>query len=593
MSMSSETHSHDANGAPEPVLSQQTEGKRAACDRCRGQKLRCLRQAPGRTTEPGKCVRCSTAGAICCFSASKRAGRRPNSSNVKPTDRKLKGKFPPRGQAATTERESLENETSNEDMYEDQQEDDDTDQPMEGTFNSEDEVKAEQTNLGDVFIPQPLITSFMNDTNWGPVADIPWIDECMAAPYDPDSVTTSTGLDSFIQDYNWSLPTGSPTSQFSHTQMPNFAANLMAENVKAHDELVPSSSTSTFGQKVLDPQTISTGAESADEPLTINMIDARPMAMDNSNTIGETTSDPVGFNKDVHHRRMQELSELGMSLYSQVVSNEEYQQTQSSASSVPCEQFVGDMLKSSATFLKLLGSFYPSSVSQESPSKASAWSSGDEEISPSEVSIFSDYSDVATNTSTTTATTASSDRRQTYQWRPSGSTVSLPSLYGNVNQSREDAKPSVTDMTTILQLLTCYIRIIHLHSIFYTQIHDCLTSRPNKRGNQLSPVFPGMQIGDLCLDGFPNFQIKLLLQISTHLLGEIEKALGLPEGYRISIRDPQSQGILEASVSVQFVEMTMRENMRTGLMGIEKDRIQSIREKLGSLRCLLKGTINI
>ena len=86
--------------------------------------------------------------------------------------------------------------------------------------------------------------------------------------------------------------------------------------------------------------------------------------------------------------------------------------------------------------------------------------------------------------------------------------------------------------------------------------------------------------------------MKLLLQISTHVLGEIEMLLGLPEGYRISKKNPQSQGILETSVSVQFVEMTMRENGRIGL-GIEWDRVKSIRDKLGSLRVLLKGTINI
>ena len=592
--MSSEVHPHDADGATEPVTPQQSEGKRAACDRCRGQKLRCLREAPGKNTEAGKCVRCSTAGAICCFSASKRAGRRPNSANVKLADRKPKGKSSQREEAPRKERESLGNQTSNENSYEDQQEDDDKDQPMESAFKSEEETDAGHMNSGDGFIPQPIITSFMNETNWGPVADIPWIDECMAAAYDPDSVTSSVGADSFIHDYNWSLPTGSPSGQFNHAQMPSFATNIMAEHAKVHDELGSSPSPSNFRQKVLDPQIISKGPENVEDPLTFNMVDVRSMSTDTSNTMDETMSDPLESSKDVHHRRMQELSELGMNLYSQVITNEEYQQAQSSAASIiPCEQFVGDMLKSSAAFLKLLGSFYPSARTKESSSRGSAWGSCDDEISPSEASIFSDYSDVGTNTSMTTTTTASGDRRQNFQWKQPRSTASIASPYGNVSHSRDDAKPTVADMTTILQLLTCYIRIIHLHSIFYTQVHDCLTALPSNQGNQLSPVFPGMQIGDLSLDGFPNFQVKLLLQISTHLLGEIEKALGLPEGYRISTRDPQSQGILEASVSVQFVEMTMRENMRTGLMGIEKDRIQSIREKLGSLRSLLKGTINI
>lgn len=81
----------------------------------------------------------------------------------------------------------------------------------------------------------------------------------------------------------------------------------------------------------------------------------------------------------------------------------------------------------------------------------------------------------------------------------------------------------------------------------------------------MSPLIPGMQIGGVLLDNFGKFQIKFLLQVSTHVLGEIKMVLGLPDGHCISKKDQQSQGILEGSVSTQFIEMTTSERGKTGV----------------------------
>lgn len=435
------------------------------------------------------------------------------------------------------------------------------------------------------------MASFMNDMSWGPVTDMPWIDEGVAASYDQGDLTGSTNFDSFIQDYNWTLPNSSSSGQFSQSQPSAFIDNPITANLKPSDEIMTDSPPLMFGTKALNPQLISSNMENGEGSMNFSMMNLTPKPKDKDARGGDLMSEPSSAaGGDMHHRRMQELSELGMNLYSQVIANEEYHQARIINNSVvPCEQLVGNILKSSATFLKLLGSFYPPTTIKRSASKASVFDSSDGEISPSEASIFSDFSDIATNTTSTTT----GDRSQDYQWKNPGPAGSLLHNGTSGDNDGDAAKPFTADMTLILQLLTCYIRIIHLHSIFYTQVHDCLTAPPNKRENPLPPIFPGMHVGGLSLDDFPNFQIKLLLQISTHVLGEIEKALGLPDGYRISKKNPHSQGILEASVSVQFVEMTMRENVRTGLMGIEKDRVKSIRDKLASLRVLLKGTINI
>ena len=443
----------------------------------------------------------------------------------------------------------------------------------------------------DEFIPPPLINSFMNDASWGPVADIPWIDDGMSVSYDPEISANSTSLDTFIQGYNWSLPACSSDGQFSQIEPSSFVNNPMAGHVKVGHDLMSDTPSSTFAGKALDPRIFLKNREGGEGSTNSNLMDLRPKSENAPKKSGILSSELSLSGRGDHYQRMQELYELGMKLNTQVFGNEDYLQTQlSTNSAIPCEQFVGDILKSSVTFLKILRSFYsPATVSHSIPI-TSGFDSCDGEISPSEASTFSDFSDIATTTTTTTATSVG-NCSQNHQGKQVGPSTSHPQCKNNV----ENFKPVTADMTTILQLLTCYIRIIHLHSIFYTQVHDCLTAPlTHKQQNPLPPIIPGMQVGGLLLDDFPNFQIKLLLQISTHVLGEIEKALGLPDGYRISKKKSvQSKGILETSVSVQFVEMTMRENVGTGSMGIEKDQIKSIRDKLGSLRVLLKGTINI
>ncbi|KAF2177955.1 hypothetical protein K469DRAFT_676418 [Zopfia rhizophila CBS 207.26] len=56
-----------------------TPGKRSACDRCRTQKLRCLR-VPGHPTD--SCIRCVRSQMECVSSSSKRPGRPRNSTNA-------------------------------------------------------------------------------------------------------------------------------------------------------------------------------------------------------------------------------------------------------------------------------------------------------------------------------------------------------------------------------------------------------------------------------------------------------------------------------------------------------------------------------
>ncbi len=279
------------------------------------------------------------------------------------------------------------------------------------------------------------------------------------------------------------------------------------------------------------------------------------------------------------HQRMQELSAFAMDLYAQLAANDP--QKHQPASSITATSFqdqledaVGSVLKSSNTFLTLLTSC-STSTTPSSPlflppptlptnHDNSTCSSSDSGVSPS--SSVPNHDDPA------------ADERAQHHLRPRHSTSS----------SDDPKSPPSIDMAMVLQLLTCYMHIIHLHSIMHARILDYMTTQ---HVDAIPPVFPGMQVGGVSLDQFGTFQVKLLLQISMHVLGEIELALGLPEEYSVGNKkrrnDDGRRGMLEASVSGGFVKCFMREEAWRG------KRVECVRERLELLRRVLSGAADL
>jgi hypothetical protein len=108
-----------------------------------------------------------------------------------------------------------------------------------------------------------------------------------------------------------------------------------------------------------------------------------------------------------------------------------------------------------------------------------------------------------------------------------------------------DTQNNTLDTATTLQILTAYIRLTQLHYTLYTRIQDIVStstsfsaapptpSTPGSASPTL-PAFPSLAIGGISLAPYSRFQLKFLLQICVHHLGEIEVLLGLPAGFRVS-----------------------------------------------------------
>lgn len=279
---------------------------------------------------------------------------------------------------------------------------------------------------------------------------------------------------------------------------------------------------------------------------------------------------PLSINES-QHRRMQELSKFAMDLYGATNDPENHQSTSGGVTTITFQDhLVGSVLKSSNTFLTLLSSFTkaatPSTPFLPSPPTPSmnhnnpTYGFGDSGTSPSAL----DIDDHAKN-------------------------EPVQHSHNKLLGSSDDSKPPPPiDMATALQLLTCYIHIIHLHSIMHARILDYMSAflqHNPEHFDSVPPVFPDMRVGGVSLNRFGTFQLELLLRISVHVLGEIESALGLPQEFRVGKSKEGRTGVLGASVSGDFVKCLMSE-------GTCRGKVESVREQLEKLRSVLKRAVD-
>lgn len=579
---------------PDQSGSDQFQAKRSACDRCRGQKLRCPREDKNGNFNPGKCRRCSAAGAVCSFSALRRAGRPPASSNTNGIERNANENDTEVCQGPSkTRRPNTRQRGDVDTIAGDQQGERQVLQQLEESRSYEDNEIEPGVNGQDLTHPIPFPSLY--ETAWGAFPDLAWGRDGESMALEGNGLIQQ---DPF-RNSNWPPFPLSPSHKSAQNRGVSSGNNASSEDYKIPDHRNPNPTRQISGQHLM------TQYEDV-----MDMRDDRSVNMNNTNlnpatsdlTEPRTFAESLESPEETQHRRMQELSELGMRLYSQIKHASKRHSTQTNPSSLEIRvQDISNILKSSTTFLSLLKSFHPP---PSPPQPTASIPTSESSLSPSTSSLFSDLSDFSPSHSrhhksrkrsstaaSSISTTAYSSNTSTYAPLPSASS------------GWEDSTKSLpTDTATIFQLLTCYLRFIDLHSLFYTQIHDYLTQTLTHNNPSLPlptlNIFPSLQIGEVSLADFQKFQVKLVVQISAHMLGEMEMALGLPDGYRISRRKPTPthpptpRGILESSVSVEFVEMAMREE-KGPARGAPRDRFASVREVLRRLKVLLRGTINI
>ncbi|MDI1492900.1 MAG: hypothetical protein OHK93_004683 [Ramalina farinacea] len=629
---------HAANSSGEPAFTTPTPrpSTRGACDRCRGQKLRCLRNEQSQDDPKAPCMRCFKAGADCCYGIARRAGR-PSAPQAQALPQQHKkgirgGKATATGMTSSdtsliTDSQDCINlfdqETSGRrdsrifglragDRLSHENSDCTVDQGSEAESECRSRASINDPNNTPYSTTSDLLRSYFNGSLSWPDEDLSLLgnqDAGKAHGFEPfESSSGWTFNSEQVQPMDVEMQTAFPlpavensnngeVSAYRTPPQPHPNINSMS---KAFEEAIPSDSLTRAAQ--IDP---SSPRNAIDDASLLEQIQERSRIMKGSTSSLNSEMTPI---TELQHQRMRELSDLAMDLYAQLAIHNPDRHDQSVPKSPAFHaQLVGYVLKSSNTFLALLKSFCSSVTSSTSSSSSSYHRSP---ITPRTASSTNQQNSPNNSSYSGTdgaspSTLAMYEREDFVMDDELG--YSAPNDGSKGSSASESSQP--TDMTTVLQLLTCYLRIVQLHSIMHNLFYDYLLAyfppatsqsspsvlhrQPRHLPVAIPPVFPGLQIGGVSLDPFGTFQVKFLLQISMQVLGEIELALELPEEYvligpRKSGRSDSrggGLGLLEASVTGGFVERVMKERECRG------QRVGVVRERLGKLRSVLRGAV--
>lgn len=261
-----------------------------------------------------------------------------------------------------------------------------------------------------------------------------------------------------------------------------------------------------------------------------------------------------------------------------------------SETSQSCADTVADLFSSSEKLLKLINRFAPASMPPGScPTLSDAFTA-----SPT-MSTFDNQSDDRIISSISGITGSPSPL--------TSSASETARMRGGAGVSRANISllnaPAKTDTPTMLLILTCYLHLTRMYSTLLSNIHNSLLSF-RSTATPLPAPLPSLRIGSFSLHPYPNLQVTILLEVSVHLLGQFEEALGLP--YECRVRSRPEGGGRDGSVSsgciiggsgptkwmetLMRLEQSERETRGTGDTMPLKELVVSVRRLLQSSSAL-------
>lgn len=475
--------------------------KRAACDRCHGQKMRCTSDR-----RSGKCNRCRAANAYCIYSSPRKPGR-PTAK----AKRKGAGDTVKRVDIRSSDHVVVQPSTSvnygdivqwNRDLC---QEAPKLRSHTESKFQCCDYNESSTSNAAEISdVPATISTSTpnrsadMNSSNLGAIQS--WHlyqDYAQSADNELDSLEECTG--------SWNAANHA-------TQIESiFPAALQQQSDRSTERDISTQNVTGFGHY---------------------SIPSPPPSVGSSESSMFTTESTINCAREGQNH-MQQLSELSGTLFMhedcRAMPSGLLQGRREVTNLSHLEQQATHVLKSSVSFLNILTSMLQS----QSQGRTIAG------CELEEAGLMPGHS--------TTRSRTSADVR---------SSSSVP-YEANPSSPSPMRVPPIDTMAT-LQLLVSYIRLTEIHHSLYATIHTDLfrpeqpsSSPTTNSGIDSSGFSPSSQkptlpfsVAGVSLSLRPHFHIQILVQVCMYHLNAIEIALGLPDAFRINAsRDPIAYSI--------------------------------------------------
>lgn len=244
---------------------------------------------------------------------------------------------------------------------------------------------------------------------------------------------------------------------------------------------------------------------------------------------------------------------------------------------------IGQVLESSQTFLDILQYFnlnQPSSADSEC-SYSEYWEDGD---------FFA----------TTMANSHSNTPNATILALSDNTHLSLSdtthlSTAERSNAQEKSSCPSVAvDMPTTLTILTCYTCLLQTYDTIFSQLYNALSSSAEITPRSIPAIIPGLHIGGFDLDKHRDLQMEVLIQLSWRMLERIEKILGInvisqqPQDDQNSSTPPRGRGILDTATASALLDVMFKQKDLDCWRGVN-GRTALVRQTMENIREILEG----
>ncbi|KAF7959058.1 hypothetical protein EAE96_002575 [Botrytis aclada] len=243
-----------------------------------------------------------------------------------------------------------------------------------------------------------------------------------------------------------------------------------------------------------------------------------------------------------------------------------------------------DILNSTRDFLRIL-KLFAGSASRPSVSPAQSSSGIVLSSNPSSNTIRPGHQKTHKNYANNIS---GSDERST------SSSTDSPASSTNTALSKGNTQTSPElDFASLLLILTTYMHLLRLYEVLLSHIHDFLKEISDSDDPSLFPL-PGLSFFSFPLQS-GNLQTTILIQIITSLFEQIERFLGLPREHRIDSPEIGSDslvsgGFMSSKELVDIVKLVFRQQ-ESGQSEFRRGGLEALRKHLEGIKHLLKNRI--
>ena len=108
----------------------------------------------------------------------------------------------------------------------------------------------------------------------------------------------------------------------------------------------------------------------------------------------------------------------------------------------------------------------------------------------------------------------------------------------------------------LLLILSCYQQFIRMYSIIFSKAHDAFAVHTLPGFPPSLIALPGIRYSEFPVNS-GNLQTMILIQITLHLVGHMEKVLGLPREFRVQEVGGEYDGLLSSEAGLQLLRMVV------------------------------------